>query len=72
MKVLTNQHPVEKALQHVENILTKHGLTISYQYGLIVTDKDGNIYHIRNTAGMSSSESLPRFSEEDRLVVIDE
>jgi hypothetical protein len=71
MKMLIDRHPVEQALQEVEQLLSEKGLTISYQYGFIITDKDGRAYKLKNVAGMSSGEALPRFCDEDRLVIED-
>lgn len=69
MKVLTQHHPVEQAIQKIEDILIEHGLSIYYQYGLMVEDSNGEQYRVKNVAGMSGGDSLPRLTEEDKLVV---
>lgn len=73
MKIANNNHPAEKALQLkalqlIEDILIENNMTIRWEYGLVI-EHEGREYKVKNVAGMSGNDSLPRFSDEDKLVI---
>jgi len=70
MKILKDEHPVEQAIQEVENILNTYNLTITYlPGGLCVIDKNGIVYQLVNVGGMSATNALPRAMDEDKFAI---
>lgn len=71
MKIATEIHPVEKALQEVEGVLNKHGMRIYYSYDGLELEMGGVSYKMKDIENHEKVLQIPRFVESERIIVSD-
>jgi hypothetical protein len=71
MKIATENHPIEKALQEVEAVMQKHGMRIYYSYDGLELDMNGTSYKMKDIETREKVLQIPRFADSERIIVSD-
>lgn len=70
MKLFKTDSPLELAIQEIEAVMQKHGISVSWEYGFRVTSRamgEGKIVDIDNPRDFPSS--FPRQLESERIAL---